>query len=85
MDWRHLSESMKQKASKIKENHSLTSILLLIFIPFSYWSTNRITKSWYEQNELITEYSSKNNVGKSILTKAVEYLFDIITDIQNWR
>ena len=32
------------------------------------------------KNELIAEYSSKNNVGKSDATKAVESLFDIITD-----
>ena len=32
------------------------------------------------KNELIAEYSSKNNVGKSDATKAVECLFDIITD-----
>ena len=31
------------------------------------------------KNELIAEYSSKNNVGKSDATKAVESLFDIIT------
>lgn len=32
------------------------------------------------KNELIAEYSSKNNVGKSDATKAVESLFDIITN-----
>ena len=31
------------------------------------------------KNELIAEYSTKNNVGKSDATKAVESLFDIIT------
>ena len=31
------------------------------------------------KNELIAEYSSKNGVGKSDATKAVESLFDIIT------
>ena len=32
------------------------------------------------KNELIAEYSSKNNVGKSDATKAVESLFEIITN-----
>ena len=31
------------------------------------------------KNELIAEYSTKNGVGKSDATKAVESLFDIIT------
>ena len=31
------------------------------------------------KNELIAEYSTKNNVGKSDATKAVESLFEIIT------
>ena len=31
------------------------------------------------KNELIAEYSTKNDVGKSEATKAVESLFDIIT------
>ena len=39
LDWRHIvSESMKQKTSKIKKKLSLTSILLLIFLPFSYYN-----------------------------------------------
>ena len=38
------------------------------------------------KNELIAEYSTKNNVGKSDATKAVESLFDIITSyIEGWR
>ena len=32
------------------------------------------------KNELIAEYSTKNNVGKSDATKAVESLFDIMED-----
>ena len=32
------------------------------------------------KNELIAEYSTKNSVGKSDATKAVDSLFEIITE-----
>ena len=37
------------------------------------------------KNELIAEYSTKNGVGKSDATKAVESLFDIITSTLKGR